>query len=101
MNLVTDCGSEYINTDTAHLCTLMGSRHSRRPPYSPWTNGLVEAQNTNLGTHIRIFLQNIPRNWAQQVNMYAFAHDSLPLSVLNVSPHETSYSSNILIKSQL
>ena len=40
--LVTDRGSEYINTYMAHLCTLMGIRHSARTPYSPWTNGLVE-----------------------------------------------------------
>ena len=28
-------GSEYINTDMAHLCTPMGIRHSPRTPYSP------------------------------------------------------------------
>ena len=71
--LVTDRGSEYINTDMAHLCTLMGIRHSPRTPYSPWTNGLFEVQNKNLGRHIR---------------MYAFAHNSQPLSTLNISPHE-------------
>ena len=51
--LVTDSGSEYINTDMAHhLYKLMGIRHSPRTPYSPWTNGLVEVQIKNLGTHI-------------------------------------------------
>ena len=39
----------------AYLCTLMGIRHSPRTFYSPWTNGLVEVQNKNLGTHIRMF----------------------------------------------
>ena len=48
--LVTDRGSEYNNKDMAHLCTLMGIRHSPRTAYSPWTNGLVEVQNRNLGT---------------------------------------------------
>ena len=33
--LVTDRGSGYINTDMAHLCTLMGFRHYPRTPYSP------------------------------------------------------------------
>ena len=37
--LVTDRGSEYINTDMAQHCTLMEVRHSPRTPYSPWTNG--------------------------------------------------------------
>ena len=66
----------------------MGIRNSPRTPYSPWTNGLVEVQNKNLGTQIRMFLQNIPKDWAHQLHMYAFAHNSQPLSALNVSPHE-------------
>ena len=47
--------SECFNTDMAHLCTLTGVRHSPRTPYSPLTNGFVEVQNRNLGTHIRRF----------------------------------------------
>ena len=54
--LVTVCGSEYMNTDMAHLCTLMGIRHSPRTPYSLWNNELVEVRNKILGTHIRICL---------------------------------------------
>ena len=50
--LVTDRGTEYINQDMAHLCSLFHINHSPRTPYSPWTNGLVEVQNRNLGTHI-------------------------------------------------
>ena len=49
---VTDRGSEYVNKEMTHLCTLMGIRHSPRTAYSLWTNGLVEIQNRNLGTHI-------------------------------------------------
>ena len=64
--LVTDRGSEYINTDMAQLCTLMGIRHSPRTPYAPWTNGLVEVQYKNIGTHLCMFLQNTPKDWAHQ-----------------------------------
>ena len=59
--LVTDRGSEYVNKEMAHLCTLMGIRHSPRTAYSPWTNGLVEVQNRNLGTHLRMFLHDTPQ----------------------------------------
>ena len=59
--LVTDQGSEYVNKEMAHLCTLMGFRHSPRTAYSPWTNGLVEVQNRNLGTHLRMFLHDTPK----------------------------------------
>ena len=86
--LVTDRGSEYVNKDMARLCTLMGMRHSPRTAYFPWTNGLVEVQNRNLGTHLRMFLHNTPQDWAFQVHMYAYAHNSQPLPELNVSPSE-------------
>ena len=86
--LVTDRGSEYINSELAKLCTIMGIRHSPRTPYAPWTNGLVENQIKNLGTHLRLFLHNTPENWSTQVHMHAYAHNSQPLSVLNLSPYE-------------
>ena len=86
--LVTDRGSEYVNKEMAHLCTLMGIRHSPRTAYSPWTNGLVEVQNRNLGTHLRMFLHDTPKDWAFQVHMYAYTHNSQPLSELSISPHE-------------
>ena len=86
--LVTDRESEYVNKEMAHLCTLMRIRHSPRTAYSPWTNGLVEVQNRNLGTHLRMFLHDTPKDWAFQVHMHACAHNSQPLSELSISPHE-------------
>ena len=66
----------------------MGIRHCPRTAYSPWTNGLVKVQNRNLGIHLRMFLHDTPKDWAFQVHMYAYAHNSQPLSEPNVSPHE-------------
>ena len=86
--LVTDRESEYVNKEQAHLCTLMRFRHSPRTAYFPWTNGLVEVQSRSLGTHLRMCLQDTPKDWAFQVHTYAYAHNSQPLSELNVSPHE-------------
>ena len=65
--LVTHRGSEYNNSELANLCTTIGIRHSPRTPYAPWTNGLVENQNKNLGTHLTIFFHNTPENWSTQV----------------------------------
>ena len=73
--LVTDRGTEYNNSEFANLCTTMGIRLSPRTPYAPWTNGLVENQNRNLGTHLRLFLHNTPEIWSTQVHMYAYAHN--------------------------
>ena len=45
----------------------MEIRHFPRTAYSLWTNGLVEVQNRNLGTHLRMFLHDTPKDWAFQV----------------------------------
>ena len=86
--LVTDRGSEYINSELANLFITMGIRHSPRTPYARWTNGLVENQNKNLGTHLRLSLHNTPENGSTQVHMYVYAHNSKPFSELNLSPYE-------------
>ena len=73
---------------TANLPYGLEIRHSPRTAYSPWTNGLVEVQNRNLGTHLRMFLHDTPKDWAFQVHMYAYTHNCQPLSEPNVFPHE-------------
>ena len=85
---VTDRGTEFINTDMTHICSLFNIRHSPRTPYSPWTNGLVEVQNRNLGTHLRIFLQDPPNNWSTQASLYAYAHNTTPINNLKLTPHQ-------------
>ena len=61
---------------------------SPKTGYSSWTNGLVEVQNRYLGTHLRMFLHDTPKDWAFQVHINAYAHNSQPLSELNISPNE-------------
>ena len=72
----------------AHICSLFIINHFPRTPCSPWTNGLVEVQNRNLGTNLRLFLQNPPPNWSIQTQMYAYAHNTTPLSRLKLNPYE-------------
>ena len=43
----------------------MGIKHSPRTPYAPWTNGLVENQNKNLGTHLPV-LQNSSNPFSEE-----------------------------------
>ena len=48
----------------------------------------VENQNKTLGTHLRLFLHNIPETWSIQVHMCAYAHNSQPRSEIKLSPYE-------------
>ena len=56
--------------------------------HTPWTNGLVEFQNRNLGTYLRLFLQNPPTNLSFQTQIYAYAHNTTPFSQLKLSPYQ-------------
>ena len=38
-----------------------------------------------------MFLQDSPKDWTFHVHMYAYAHNSQPLSKLNVSPHKNVF----------
>ena len=85
-------GIEYISQDIAHLCSLFNIDHSSRTPYSPWTNALVEVRNRNLGTHLRLFLQNPPTNWSIQTQVSAYAHKTIPpLSQPKLPPHQNVF----------
>ena len=94
--LVTDRGSDYINSELENLCTLMGIGHSPRTPYAPWSSGLVEKQIINLGTHLRLLLHNTPDISSTQVQMYAYALNLQPRSEKKFSPVPRNTAKNII-----
>ena len=83
--LVTDRGSEYINTDMAHLCTLMGIRHS---PCCPLTNGLVEVQNKNLRYKYSDVFTKFPQVLGTPGSYVRFCTQCTTPLWINGSPHE-------------
>ena len=87
-NLVIDSGTEDINQDMVHLCSLFNINHCPRSPCSPWTIYSVEVQNRNIGIHLRLFSHNPLTNWSFQTQMYAVAPNTTPLSQLNFSPNQ-------------
>ena len=60
----------------ARCCTLFNLRHSARISHAPWTNGLIEVQNKNLGTHVRMYPHDTPENSSIQVHFSVYAHDA-------------------------
>ena len=79
VTLITDRGTECLNSEMANCCTLFSIRHSPRISYTPWTIGFVEVQNKDPGTHLRVFLHDTPENWCKQI--YNFL---LMLTILNL-----------------
>ena len=102
--LVTDRGSDYINKDMAHLCALMGIRHSPRTaysPFSPWLNGLVEVQNRNLGPHLRISTtllktENSKSMWMLPATIHNLFQNSMFLLVKLFYTHAQEFHSPLI-----
>ena len=94
--MVTDRGIDCINQEMAHLCSLFNISHSQRTPFSPWTNGLVKVQNRNLGTHLRLFLQNLPTDWSFQTQIM-LTLTTLFLFLNSNSPHMKLFFTHILV----
>ena len=50
--LVTDNGTEFINSENITLCHLYNIKHKLRTSHAPWTNGLVEGMNRSLQEYL-------------------------------------------------
>ena len=46
--LITDKGTENLNSKMKNCCTMLRIRHSPKSSHAPWTNGLVGVQYKNL-----------------------------------------------------
>ena len=67
--------------------------HSPLTLYSPWTNGLVETQNWNLATHLRLILTGVPFYWSNKFQKHAYAHYS-PYFIHHVIPYPIAFHSH-------
>ena len=66
-------------------------RQSQRHSHTSWTNGLVEVQNKDPGTHVRMFLNDSPENWSFQEHLFAYAHNTQPSSHFHTLQNETVF----------
>ena len=94
--LITDRQTEYRNCEIAHLCILSKNWQSPRTSHSPRTNGLVEQWNEKCGTHPQMFFRDTPENWSTQVQYFAYALNTQPMSLLHISPYEIFFIRNRL-----
>ena len=70
-----DRGTEYLISEMANCCTLYNFRHSPKIPNAPWTNGFVQVQNKNFGTHLKCFYKIL-------LKICLSEHIALPMLIL-------------------
>ena len=59
--MVYDKGTVFMNKDFTSWLHELGKTHAPRAAYSPWTNAKTETQNKQLGTHFRVFFEQVKR----------------------------------------
>ena len=86
--MITDGGTGYPNSEPAKCCPLFFIRQYRRTPHDPWTNGFIEVQKKNRGTHLRMFLIEASEDWSKSFHFFACAYNTQPISYLHFSAQE-------------
>ena len=69
LEIMTDCGSQFMNATLEGYATLTGVRHHSTIPYSKEENGIVERANKEVNRHIRNISSDheCVKNWPQML----------------------------------
>jgi transposase InsO family protein len=69
--IVSDCGTEFVNSLNKQLCSLVGVSHRLTSPYHPAANGLVERVHRELGVILRCLKSG--EHWDTDLPSVAYA----------------------------
>ena len=89
--IITDNGSENINTELTHLCNYFEIKFKPSTTYAPWTNGLVEGTNRIFGLFIRTLLDEKYHNWSRKAKFFPYAYNTQYQTRLGMSPYEVVF----------
>ena len=87
----SDNGSEYINTEVTHLCNYFEIKFKPCTTYEPWTNGLVEGTIRIIGQIVRTLLQDKYNNWSQKAKFFPYAYNTQYQTRLGMSPYKVVF----------
>jgi transposase InsO family protein len=87
--IVTDMGSQFVNSMLDKLSEISGITHLKTIPYSKEENGIVERANKEVNRHIRniMFDEEITRNWADYLILTEQLLNSATKQPTGVSPN--------------
>lgn len=87
--ILTDCGTEYLNEVLNELTRSLQTRKSHATPYHPQTVGTVERNHRVLNEYLRSYLEN-EREWEYYLKYYIFCYNTTHHSSFNnkYSPFE-------------
>ncbi|KAI2644393.1 Transposon Tf2-6 polyprotein [Labeo rohita] len=89
-DVVSDRGPQFVSKFWREFCKLLGVTVSLSSGFHPQSNGQTERANQDLERTLRCLVSKNPSSWSQQLSMVEYAHNSLPVSSMGLSPFECS-----------
>lgn len=75
--LLSDCGSEFLNQIIKELCVLLNIQQLHSTPYRHQTVGTVERNHRVINEYFRSYVINI-ENWENYIKYFMFCYNSTP-----------------------
>ena len=88
--LTNDNGSPYNSEAFKQFAHWMSFEHTKKTPYTPWANGMVENFMKNLGKVIQTTKEE-KLNWRQELQRFLRAYRATPHSMTHMSPAALSF----------
>lgn len=90
-SLLSDNGTEFINSLVDELCVLHGVDRLVTAPYKPQTNGLVERFNGTLATGLRTLAMDNPSDWPRYLASFLWFYRTREHSTTGVAPYTLAF----------
>ena len=89
--MLSDQGTEFLNSVINHLTTMCGVDHRITSPYRPQTNGLTERFNQTLVRALKKHCEDDPETWDQWIPFVLIAYNTRKNSTTGFSPYNLMY----------
>ena len=89
--VVSDNGTEYVNSVMETVTTMMGTDHRKTAPYHPQSNGKCERVNPTVREYIRTFIDWRKDSWSLCLPELNFSYNTSIHQGIKMSPFEVVY----------
>ena len=86
LRIVSDNGSEFVNTLVQELALLLGMKWNKIAPYNSKANGKVENAHKGVQSIIRAYLDEFPNDWDDMLPLAEFCINTSISEVTKYSP---------------
>ena len=85
-SIVTDRGTQFLNSFNTAICRILGTRHAVSSAYHPQTDGQTERVNRVLEEMLRHYTNKQYDDWDLHLPLCEFAHNNAPSTATGMSP---------------